>query len=76
MDENDRELLRHLFAVATEIAESAHDAAANGQAAHLATRDYANLADQLRTAARNIAALSEAASIIATRSAETADSTP
>ena len=76
MDDDDRELLRRLFAVATEIAESAHDAAANGQSGHLAAWDYADLARQLHIAARNITTLAEAAAVIATRSVETAEPAP
>jgi hypothetical protein len=62
--------------VATEIVESAHDAAANGQSGHLVAQDYADLADQLHMAARNIATLAEAAAIIAARSVGTTDPTP
>ena len=76
MDDDDGELLRHLFAVATEFAESAHDIAANGQSGHLVAQDYADLAHRLQTAARNITTLAEAAAIIATRSAGTADPAP
>ena len=76
MDDDDRELLRHLFAVATEIAEMIHDAAAEGQSGHLDARNYADLAHRLRMAAGKITALSEAAGVIATRSAESPDPTP
>ena len=76
MDDDDRELLRRLFAVATEIAESAHDAAAMGQSYHMVAEDYADLARQLHIAARNIITFAEAAAVIATRSVETAESAP
>jgi len=76
MDGDDRELVRRLFTVATEIAETAHDAAANGQSGHLAAQDYADLAHQLHTAARTITTLAEAAAIIATRSVGTAAPNP
>ncbi len=76
MDDDDRELLRRLFAVATEIAESIHDAAAMGQSYHIVAEDYADLALQLHGAARNITTLAEAATIIATRSVETAEPAP
>ena len=65
MDENDRELVRHLFAVATEIAETAHDVAAEGQTGHLAAQDYANLAHQLQTTACKITTLAKAAAVVA-----------
>ena len=54
MDDDDRELLRYLFAVATEIAESVHDTAAEGQSIHLAAQDYADLASRLSTATRHV----------------------
>ena len=76
MDDDDRELLRRLFAVATEIAESAHDTAANGQSGQLAARDYADLAHRLQAAAGNITALAEAATVIAIRLSGTVDPTP
>ncbi len=76
MDDDDQELLRQLFAVATEITESAHDVAAEGQSGQLAARDYADLAHRLRTAAEKITALSEAAGVIAAQSAEQADPAP
>ena len=76
MDDNDRELLRHLFAVATEIAETAHDVAASGQSGQLAAQEYVDLARRLQTAAGKITTLAEAAAVIVTRSAEKADSVP
>jgi len=76
MDDEDRELARQLFTVATEIAESAHGAAANGQSGHLAAQDYADLAHQLHMATHNIATLAEAAAIIAKRSVGTVEPTP
>ncbi len=76
MDDDKRELLRHLFAVATEFVESAHDAAARGQSGHLDAQDYASQARQLQAAARNIAALAEAAAVIAEKSAEQAPPAP
>ncbi len=50
MDKDYRELLRRLFVAAVEITETAHEAAA---------------ARRLRAAARDIAALAEAAAVIA-----------
>ena len=76
MDDDHRELLRRLFAVATEVVESAHDAATKGQSAHLTANDYADASRALQAAARDISALAEAATVIATRSAEMADPTP
>ena len=64
MDENHRELVRRLFAAATEITETAHEAAIAGQSAALTAGNYANAAHRLRGAARRLAALAEAAAII------------
>ena len=73
MDDNDRELLQHLFAVATEFAEAAHDTSANGQSGHLIAQEYAELAHQLQTTALQIITLAEAATVIATQWAKMAD---
>ncbi len=76
MDDDERELLRHLFVAATEFVESAHDAATKGQSARHSAEDYADAARRLHAAARDIAALAEAAAIIATRSAPETPSIP
>ena len=76
MDDDDRELLRRLFAAATEFAESAHDTAAKGQSGQLAAQDYADLAHRLRTVAGKITALAEAAAVIAAQLPGTADPAP
>ena len=65
MDDDHRELLRRLFVVATEMVETAHDAAIAGQSGETAGRDYAAAARRLQAAARDIAALAEAAMIVA-----------
>ena len=70
MDNDNRELLQHLFAVVTGFAESAHDAAVRGQSGRLTAQEYIDMAGQLRTAACNITALADAAAIIAENSAE------
>ena len=64
MDEDHRELVRRLFAAATEITETAHEAAIAGQAAALTAGDYANAAHRLQGATRSLAVLAEAAAII------------
>ena len=76
MDDDKSELLRRLFVVATEFVESAHDTATKGQSARLTVQDYSDAAQKLRAAARDIAALAEAAAIIAAHSAISPDSTP
>ncbi len=65
MDEDHRELLRRLLAAATELTETAHEAATAGQSEALTAGDYATAAWRLRGAARDIAALAEAATVIA-----------
>ncbi len=65
MDEGHRELVRHLFAAAAEITETAHEAAIAGQSEALTAEAYAEAARRLRGAARDIAALAEAATVIA-----------
>ena len=65
MDEDHRELLRRLFAAATELSETAHEAATAGQSKALTAGDYATAARRLRGVARDIAALAEAATVIA-----------
>ena len=65
MDEDHRELVRRLFAAATEMTEAAHEAAIVGQSTALTARAYAEAAGRLRAAARDIAALAEAATVIA-----------
>ncbi len=65
MDDNDRELLRRLFATATALIETAHDAAVAGQSGEIAARDYAAVVRRLLAAARDIVALAEAARVIA-----------
>ena len=51
MDDNHRELLRRLFAAATELTETAHEAATAGQSEALTAGDYATAARRLRGAA-------------------------
>ena len=65
MDDDDRELARRLFATATALIETAHEAAVAGQAGEIAAGDYAAAARRLQTVARDIAALAEAALVIA-----------
>jgi hypothetical protein len=65
MDEDYRELARRLFAAATDMTETAHEAAVAGQSEALSAGDYAKAARRLEAAARGIAALAEAAAVIA-----------
>ncbi len=65
MDDDHRELVRRLFAAATELTETAHEAAIAGQSEALTATAYAEAAGRLEAAARGIAALAEAAAVIA-----------
>ena len=65
MDDDHRELVRRLFAAATALIETAHDAAIAGRSGAIAAGDYAEAAHRLQGAARDIAALAEAAAVIA-----------
>ncbi len=65
MDDDHRELVRRLFAAATAMIETAHEAAIAGQSEALTAGDYAAAAGRLQGAARDIAALAEAAAVIA-----------
>ncbi len=64
MDEDHRELVRRLFAAATEMTETAHEAAIAGQSEALTAGDYAKAAHRLQEATRSLAALAEAAAVI------------
>ncbi len=64
MDEDHRELVRRLFAAATEMTETAHEAAIAGQSEALTAGDYAKATHRLQGAARSLAALAEAAAVI------------
>ncbi len=65
MDEGHREPVRHLFAAATDMIETAHDAATAGQSEALSAGDYAKAARRHEATARGIAALAEAATATA-----------
>ncbi len=64
MDDDHRELVRRLFAAATEITETAHEAAIAGQSETLTVGDDAKAAHRLQGATRSLAALAEAAAVI------------
>ncbi len=65
MDDDHRELVRRLFAAATARIEAAHEAATAGQSSEIAAGNYAAAARRLQAAAQDIAALAEAARVIA-----------
>lgn len=65
MDEDDRELLRRLFAAATAMLEDAIEAAVAGQSAKLGPRQRVDRARQLHAAAGDITVIAQAAMIVA-----------
>ncbi len=65
MDDDDRELVRRLFVAATEMVETAHEAAIAGQSDKITARGYAAAARRLQATARDVAVLAEAAMIVA-----------
>ncbi len=65
MEDDHRELVRCLFAAATALIETAHEAAIAGQSEAQTARAYAEAARQLEAAAHSLAALAEAAAVIA-----------
>ncbi len=74
MDDDHRELVRRLFAVATELIETAHDAAVAGQSGQIAAENhaenYAEAASRLQATVRDVAVLAETATIVANSSVE------
>ncbi len=64
MDDDHQELVRRLFAAATALIETAHDAAVAGQSGDIAGEDYAEAARRLQATARDVAAVAEAAMIV------------
>ena len=65
MDDDHREPVRRLFVAAAEMTETAHEAAIAGQSEALTARAYAEAAQRLQGAARDITTLAEAATVIA-----------
>ncbi len=64
MDNDHRELVRRLFATATELIETAHNTAVAGQSGEIAAEDHAEAARRLQATARDVAVLAEAAIIV------------
>jgi len=65
MEDDHRELVRHLFAAATDMIETAHETATAGQSEALSAEAYVAAAQRLRGVAGGIATLTEAAAVIA-----------
>ncbi len=65
MDDDHRELVRRLFAAATELIETAHDATVAGQSSEIVAEDYAETARRFHATARDVAVLAEATMIVA-----------
>ena len=56
MNRHTRDLVRHLFTLATEILEDTHLVATKGQGAKLAPKDYLALSQRLRRSADDLGA--------------------
>ena len=67
MNRNQREILQRLFVAATELLETAHEAAIAGQAEGLAAKGYVESADSLRAASQRLETLADAILVIAAR---------
>jgi len=75
LDDDTRDLLRRLFAAATDLVERAHETAVEGQAADLTAGSYAACAGALRDRLKDALSIVAAAEAIA-RAARQADRTP
>lgn len=67
MDPDRVELIRGLFAAATEMIEHLHEEAMAGQAVHKRSDRYLQIARRMTTAARDLETVAEAAQILATK---------
>jgi hypothetical protein len=65
MDDDHRELVNRLFAMATARLEDASEIAVAGQSPGLSRTQLADRARRLQAAARDVAALAEAATVVA-----------
>ena len=65
MDEDDRELVRRLFAAATAMLEDAIEVAVAGQSHRIPPSQLAVHARRLQASARDIAVIAEAAMVVA-----------
>lgn len=70
MDDDQRELVRRLFAAATALIEDAHKAAAMGQSGVISRDESSETARRIEATARDAATFAKAAGIIAQSSAE------
>jgi len=68
MDDDHRELANHLFAAATAMIEDMAEAAGAGQSPRLSPSQLADYGQRLQAAARDVAIIAEAATIIANSS--------
>lgn len=63
MDADRKDLVHHLFALATEIAEAAHDTAASGQASSMPPAELIGTADALDRHAGQLQAIARAITV-------------
>jgi len=65
MDADRKDLVHHLFALATEIAETAHEVAASGQASSMPAGDLIRAAEALDHHAGELQAIARAIAVAA-----------
>ena len=64
MDDDDQELVRHLFAALSARAEQVHDLAVAGQAGSLSVKEQGDLASRLEVAVADVADLARALAVV------------
>ena len=64
MDDDDQELVQHLFAVLSARAEQVQDLAVAGQAGSLSVKEQGDLASRLEVAVDDVAALARALAVL------------
>lgn len=64
MDDDDQELVRHLFAALSARVEKVHDLAVAGQASSLSVKEQGDLASRLEAVVADVAALARALAVL------------
>ena len=64
MDDDDQELVRHLFAALSARVEQTHDLAVAGQASSLSVKEQGDLASRLEATVADVAALARALAVL------------
>ena len=64
MDDDDQELVRHLFAALSARAEQVHDLAIAGQAGSLSVKEQGDIASRIEVVVADVAALARALAVL------------